>query len=305
MATTAGDLVAETKRHLLSFQREPMNKLAAPLTAGTTTLSFLYAIDQIQAGSYVEVGLELMYVWSVEPATRSAVVQRAQLGSVATTHDTGDIARVNPRFPDFAILKAINDDIVDLSSPGNGLYAVRSATVSSVGGRTGYDLSGTAGLIDIIEVRYDGRDSSQSWPLLPSWSLARQVDTADFPSNLTLNTNVGIGGGRALHVLYKGSFAKLTSLADDVETVAGLAPTMLDLPPMGAAVRMVAPREIKRNQTEAQGEPRRAAEVGPGAVAASLRGIAALRANRIAAEANRLVAAYPTRFPQTHTGGSW
>ena len=73
--------------------------------------------------------------------------------------------------------------------------------------------------------------------------------------------------------------------------------------------RLVAPREIKRNFTEAQGEPRRAAEVPPGAVASSMRTVAALRQQRITTEASRLLQADP---PSQHTptsaafyGGGW
>lgn len=304
MATTA-DLIAEAKRHLYSYQREPMNKLAADINAASTSLTFTYDIDHLQAGSYIEIDLELMYVWSVEVGPRTATVERAQLGSVATAHDAGDIVRVDPKFPEFAILKALNDEIVDLSSPTNGLFAVRTVDVTTSGGRAGYDLTGTTGLIDIIEVRYDAPGSFRSWPILPSWSLARQVDATDFASGLTLNTHIGIGSGRTLNVTYKGSFSPLTTLSDNVETVTGLSSTMLDIPPLGAAVRLVAPREVKRNFTDAQGDSRRSEEVPPGAVAASMRGLAALRANRIQAEANRLTAAYPTRFPSTAHPAGW
>ena len=298
--TTAAELVEETKRHLNSFQREPMNKLSAPLTSSATSVTFTYPVDQLQAGSLVEVGLELMYVWSIDPATRSAVVQRAHLGSVATAHDTSDLVRVNPRFPDFHIFKALNDDLAELSSPSNGLYAVRDVDITTSGSRIGYDLAGASGLIDIIEVRYKQRGGFKDWPILPSWSLGRGVDATDFPSGYALTTHSPLESGRSLNVLYKAGFTPLLTLASDVTAVTGLPASMHDLPPLGAAMRLLAPREAKRNFTEAQGDSRRAQEVPAGAVAASLRPIALMRQNRINAEATKLVAAYPTRFPMTY-----
>lgn len=304
MATLA-DLVAETKRHLQSLQREPMNKLAAAVTAGATSLSFRYDTGAITAGSHLQVGLELMYVWSVDPAATTAVVERGQLGSVAAAHAADAIVTVNPKFPDFAIAKAINDDISDLSSPANGLYTLRQADLTFSTGTSGYDLAGTVNLLEIHEVRYRlGADASyRQWPVLSNYELARGVSATDFPSGLALFLHEGAGSGQPIRVVYKSGFSRLVNLADDVAAVAGLPIEMQDIPPMGAAVRMVAPREIKRNFTEAQGEPRRATEVPPGAVGASMREVARLRQNRITDEASRLAQIAPDRgfLPQSNS----
>ena len=77
-------------------------------------------------------------------------------------------------------------------------------------------------------------------------------------------------------------------------SVTGLQPSATDLPPIGAAIRLMAGREIKRNFTESQGDTRRSTEVPPGAIAQSANGLARLRQTRIAAEAARLHALYPS-----------
>jgi hypothetical protein len=100
--------------------------------------------------------------------------------------------------------------------------------------------------------------------------------------------------GRAIRVKYRAPFGQLVNLTDNVGTVTGLPDSAMDIPPMGAAMRLVAPREIKRNFTESQGEPRRSEEVPPGAVAGSWRGLAGMRAQRILSEAMRLAAMYPS-----------
>lgn len=304
--TTTADLIAEAKRHLLSFQREPMNRLASAATADATSLIFEFDTSSITAGSHVQLGLELIYVWSVDPSSKVAQVERAQLGSVAAAHDAGTVATINPKFPDFAILKAINDDLADLSSPANGLYAMRSADLTFSAGSSGYDLAGVTDLLEIHEIRHriGAASGYRQWPILTNYELSRDVSAVDFPSGFGLFLAEGGASGQPVRVLYKSGFSPLVNLIDDVELVAGLPASMHDIPPMGAAVTLVAPREIKRNFTESQGEPRRANEVPPGAVGNSMRLLAGRRQNRIAAEAVRLAQQYPDRgFIPTSTTG--
>jgi hypothetical protein len=295
--TTLRDLIDETKRHLQSFQREPMNKLVSAVPVDATSITLQYDIGNIQAGAHVQLGLELVYVWSTEPSSKTITVERAQLGSTASAHAAGSTVTINPKFPDFAIAKAINDDLADLSAPANGLFAVRALDLTFGVGASGYDLAGATGFIEVLEIRQRlGQATAyRQWPVLSNYEVSRQVSTVDFPSGIALFLHEGGGAGQPVRVLYKASFGRLTNLTDDVETVAGITTDLEDLPPIGAALRMVAPREIKRNFTEAQGESRRAQEVPPGAVANSLRPLAGLRQNRITAEAGRLAQLYPDR----------
>jgi hypothetical protein len=293
--TTLFDLVAETKRHLLSFQREPMNKLAAAVTPTATTLTVTYDGSAIREGAYLQIGLELVYVWSFEAANKTATVERAQLGSTAAAHAADAVVTVNPKFPDFAIVAALNDDLLDLSSPINGLYAVRETTLTATASSWGYDLSGVTEILEIVDIRTQNTGRARDWTPVTNYELVRAVSTTDFPSGFALFLHEGVQPGRPIRVQYKAPFIPLVSLTDDVEAVSGLSGSAHDIPPMGAAVRMTAPREIKRNFTEAQGDPRRAEEVPPGAVAGSMRSVAALRQGRIVAEAARLAQRYPEK----------
>lgn len=292
--TTAADLVAETKRHLLSFQREPLNKLATGTTDSAGTFVFAYDITQIQAGAYLQIGLELVYVWSVDPGGKTAQVERAQLGSTATAHSAGDVVTINPKFPDFAILKALNDDLADLSSPMNGLFAVRATDLTASSNAGSYDLTGASDLLEVISVRHSVPGGQNTWATISNYELSQSAGS-DFASGYSLMLSEGVLSGRPLRVLYKASFSPLAALTDDVELVTGLPDYMHSIPPLGAAMALVAPREVKRNFTEAQGEPRRGNEVPPGAVQSSMRGLAALRQQRIASAASRLAQQYPDR----------
>lgn len=293
MATTA-DLINETKRHLLSFQREPLNRLVNAIGTADTTLTLEFDIATLQAGIHLQVGLELMYVWSVDQSSKVATVQRAQLGSSALTHAAGAVVTVNPKFPDFAIFKALNDDLRSLSAPGNGLFAVRAVELTGTANSNGYNLP-TSNLLEVlgVETRHAGRP--RSWSPITNYNVQQNAETDDFASGTALHVLDGVRPGQPLRVLYKASFSPLTNLTDDVEVVAGLPVDLQDIPPIGAAMRLVAPREVKRNFTESQGEPRRAAEVPPGAVAASMRNLAGLRQTRISEESGRLAQRFPDR----------
>lgn len=294
--TTLADLVADTRRHLESVHASPRNQLETAITATAKTLTFKHESSQVQPGSHLEIGLELLYVWSVDQGTRTATVQRGLGGSTPAAHSAEDVVMINPRFSDFAIVKALNEELSDLSSPANGLFAVKQVELSFSAGRSGYDF-GTRDVLEVLEVRHrvGAASSYRQWPVLTHYELARDVSTTDFPSGVALFLHESGAAGQPISVLYKGAFTRLVNLTDDVGSVAGMPLHLQDIPPMGAAMRLVAPREIRRNQTEAQGDSRRADEVPPGAVVASVRGIAAMRQSRINAEVARLSQQFPDR----------
>lgn len=292
--TTAADLIASTKRLLLSGEVEPRNRLAADVSPGAGTLTLSFDASNVAAGMLLQVGLELFYVWSVDASAGTVSVDGAQEGSVAAAHDTGDIVVINPKFPDFTVLAALNDDLADLSSPVNGLYRVRTVTLPYAAGRGGYDLTGVDDLLEIHDVRYDTGGLPGDWMSLTSVSVGRNLPTSSFTSGTGLFIGDGGANGRDMVVTYRAPFGQLAALDDDVADT-GLPTTAFDLPPMGAAIRLVVGREVERNFTDSQGDSRRSSEVPPGAVQASWRGLEGKRQQRITAEASRLAAMYPER----------
>jgi hypothetical protein len=291
MATLASDLVAETRSHLFSGARPELNKCNEVLDATETDVDLLYAAGGIQRGAVLSIDLELMYVWAISGSV--ATVQRGYMGSVAATHATGAIIEVNPRFSDFAIFRALNEEIASFSSPVNGLYQVKTVDLTYSAGRAGYDLTSVTDLIDILEVRWKGYTTGD-WPLIRSWTVARDMATSEFASGKALLLYEGVGPGRTVRVRYKAPFAPLVALTSDVQTVSFLPATANDIPPLGAAARLVAPREVKRAFTESQPEPRAAAEVPPGANRNAAGGLLALRNQRLREESARLHRSWPT-----------
>lgn len=286
------DWVAKTRGYILNGIQEERNKLSAAYSKGGTTLTFQYPLAGIQPGARISAGLNTFYVWEVSGNT--ATVSAGEDGATDQDLESGTVVRVRPRFTDHEILDAINDDLRDLSSPYNGLYAMNEVEFTYQTAYTGFELD-APDLIQVYEVRYEDVGSFRDWPRLPSTSyrIVQNAPTSDFPSGTAIFIYGEAEAGNAVRVLYKANFTTLNSLSSGVR-ISGLPDSAWDIPPMGAAIKLMASREIKRNLTESQGDTRRASEVQAGALANSYRGLAAIRASRIAAERSRLDAQYPT-----------
>lgn len=292
MTTLASDLVNETRRNLYSATNDEINRLDGGINSSITTLTLDFEPGIIARGAILAIDLEEILVWEV--TGKVVTVQRGFNGSTAATHADTAMITIKPKFSDFRIFQALNHDLRDLSSPANGLYQIKTLDLSYEAGIYGYNLTGAAAdMLGIQEVRYQYPGPENDWPLVRSFHLARNMNTADFASGTSLVISTGGVSGFPLRVKYKAPFGLLSSLTDVVETVTGLPATAIDLPPLGAIIRLVTPRDIGRAGYEDQGEPRRAAEVVVGANSTAIRSVMMVRQQRLLAEATRLAAMYP------------
>ncbi len=290
--TTAGTLVTRVAQELLGGTVEERNKLASPLTSTGTTVTFLYSVGSIRANSVFEIGSELLYAWTVNTSAKTAEVERAYGGTTATAHDTGAPVNVSPRFPRRQILTALNHELIDLSSPMNGLFQMKTVDIAYNGSDRMVDMTGVTNIFDVYDVRY--RYLNDDYPIVRNVRFLSNMPTADFPSGNVLAFDEGVRSG-TVRVLYKAPYTTFTSEASTI--VSSGAPAEIDdLLVLGSQIRMIAGREIKRNFTESQGDTRRPDEVPPGAVVNSVIGLQRLRRDRILAESARLARLYPTRI---------
>lgn len=288
MPPLASELVEATRRYLYSGYNDELNRLSGAIDAVTTTVNVGFDPKGVAPGTTIAIDLEEMYVWSVN--ARQLTVQRGMNGSTATGHNDLAVVHVKPKFSPFRIFTELNNELRDLSSPEHGLFRIMTEDLTYNPVYQGYDVPGN--ITSIHEVRY-AEINGRNYPKIGLFELVRNMPTGDFGSGNALILKEAASPGRLIRVKYRAPFGLLTGLTDDVPVVTGLPATATDIPPMGAALRLVVPREIKRNFTEGQPEPRRAEEVPPGAVAQSPRGLVALRQQRIVAEAGRLAAQYP------------
>ena len=297
MTTTTDTLITETENHLLGGERDEQNRLTGDIGTGDTSLTFDFALGGILQGAYVCIDLEVMYVWSVNSASNSATVQRGQLGSAPAAHTAGTIVYVNPLFSKWSIFKALNVEITDLSSADNGLYRERSFELTTQPVNKNYTVpADNADLIDVLEVRWREVGPENLWPRVPyrSFQVIRDLDNrVAGNSGISLRMEYSFTPGRPLVVRYAANFSQLASMTDDAAAVTGLSSTMLDIPPLGAAARLMGVREAKRAFVERAVNSRRASEV-PGGEAARAAGVLLQLLNeRVKAEAARLRRLWP------------
>ena len=292
--TTVQNWIDQTRSYLMSGYVENRNQLALAYTAGSGTLTFAQPTDGIRSGTRLSIGTNTFYVWSISGLTASVLA--GEEGSTDANAAIGTLVRVAPRFTGNDILNQLGNEINDLSSPTNGLYGIQTYDFTYNPILTGYDLSPIADqLISIYEVKYLTPGPAHDNPRISNtkWRLNRNADTAQFPSGISLQLFSPGYAGFGVRVVYKANLTMPTTTYANVAST-GLQNTAFDIPPLGAAIRLMEGREIKRDFTEAQGDTRRGSEVPAGAIMQSSNGLQQLRARRIAAEAAKLEALYPS-----------
>jgi len=290
--TTAGNLVDRTAQNLLAGTVEERNKIASSLDASTTSVPIEYSLGSLREQTVFQVDSELMYIWEVNTASKTLTVERGFGGTTAATHADGAIVVVSPKFPRWQILQALNDELADLSSPMNGLFQMKTVDISYNGSDRQINLTGITSMIDVYDVRW--RYLSDDYPVVRRYRLMRDMPTSDFPSGYVLSLDEPVMSS-TIRVIYKD---KYTAFSTEASTLAstGASTELADLLVLGAQIRLLASREVKRNFIESQGDTRRADEVPAGAMNASVTNLLRLRRDRIQAEAARLNRQYPTRI---------
>jgi hypothetical protein len=282
----------------MSGYQEQLNRLNSGYVAGSGTMSFDFDIAGIRPGTILSVGTSTFYVWEVSTTLNTAVVQASWDGTTDQDWPTGTVVRVAPRFTDAQILRALNEDINDLSSPASGLFQIGTTELVYDSALVGYDLSLAPNMISPIELRVENPGSFKEWTRIPSFKfrVVKGAPTGQegFESGMALflyDTWAGATGDR-LHLTYRKGFNQLSN-SFSTKIATGLPSSAWDIPPIGAAISLMAGREIKRSFVEAQGDSRRATEVSAGASTQSVNALRLLRQQRITAEAQRLDGFYP------------
>lgn len=289
--TTTAVVIDRTLRQLLSGTVEARNKLTTTLTSSGTSVVVDYPLEGLRSGQVCEIDSELMYIWATDVATKTLTVQRGFNNTTPAAHTAGAVITINPRFPRAQILEAVNDELSDLSSPMHGLFQVKTLNIDYNGSDAMIDLTNVTSIIDLLTVSV--RYMTDDYPIARKIRLIRDLPTDDFPSGFALRFDQAVFPGR-LRVVYKAAYTASSTEATDINSGCGVQETVTDIVALGAQIRLMSPREVKRNFTESQGDTRRAEEVSMGAVANSTTSLIRLRRDRIQAEAARLARAYPT-----------
>jgi hypothetical protein len=288
---TLGTVIDRTVRQLLSGTVEERNKLAASVSATATTVSVQYDMKGIREGVVIQVDAELMYVWEIAVGSKSAIVERGWNGTTPAAHTNNSIVVVDPKFPRNQIVEAINAELDDLSSPMNGLFQVKTMDIDYNGSWTMLNIPTTDTIIDLISV--SSRYLTTEYQQIRRVRLIRDLPNDDFNSGYALKFDEDVSTSR-IHIVYKTPFTNVSTESHNIQNMTGLPSSCEDILIIGAQIRLVNPREVKRNFTESQGDTRRAEEVTAGAVSGSITNLLRMRRDRITSEAAKLQRQYPT-----------
>jgi hypothetical protein len=299
VSTTVSDLIADTKRHLYGATTPDLNKLASSATTGQTSLTFAYSFSgpqMIRAGDYVQLKDEIVYVWATN-ATTQATVERAMLGSAAGSYVTNDLAEINARFPQVLIRNALQDEI---RSWPKSVYKVATVDLTIASTESSADLTGlSTDIYGVLEVLVPPTSSTTDRWVEAPFREHFAFDTTDFASGMALFLGDGYArpsGAFDVRVTYAAPFDVDTMTDATTTATIGLTDTLLDIPPLGAASRLLAPQEISRSDAQSQGEARVANEVRPGQRFSAALGLMSLRDRRLAQEAERLLSKWGWRM---------
>ena len=288
------ELIEETRRLIFGGQREERNKLTSIIVDSATSLTVTYPLGQITRGTKLSIDLEDIYVWDATGTTVSPI-DRGQFGSAASNHANGAIIHVNPKFSNWDIFNAINDEIVSLSSPANGLFRTYTQEITYNPVIHGYSFVPND-LLSILEVRYGTYGPSLEYQMSSDWDYSPNLSD-EFPSGSAIFIRDAVPGRQVL-ITGKYSFLQLNASPSIDLATTGVPTTAYDILSIGAAWRLTSSMEVSRNFTSGQGDTRRANEVPPGSQLGASRELGRLREIRIREEASRLSEKYPARSPR-------
>lgn len=298
--TTFRELIGETRGHLMTEKPDRLNLLGDDYVAGSASLVLGQTVIGIAAGSRIVVDLEVFLVLADPPSNSPGTtisVRGGMDGSIPANHAENALVYMNPNFSDYRIAQQLNHCIVALDS--HGLYQIKNKLITFNPSIAGYDLDVSPNeFIDIWRVSYSTPGPDLAWPVLQTrdYYVDSSADTGDFASGVQFRTRVGITPGQQFKVSYKASYSPLVNLTDDVETVAGLHRSAHEIPPLGAAMRILSGAEVKRTFLTLQPEPRRQEEVPPGSMRQSMVPIVTAYYEAIDRELMYLHRKYPMQF---------
>lgn len=292
MVTTVSQLIEETRRLVYGTSRMSLNRIASTgILAGDVTMTLEFDLKDAVRGALLSIDDEIMWVIDATPAAKSVTMIRGYLGTTPATHALGAIVEVNPRFPRTYIKRALQQEI---DSWGTRLFKVASSNISFSSTTRIYDL-GVSSFINVLNVQLSAYTGRTTRPTSYRWQILRDMDPVDFASGSAIELLGDYPTTGTMRIKAAQEF-DVTVWADatDVEAL-GLTTSMTDIPPFGAAWRLMSTKEIGRTNLTAQPEPRKAEESPAGHMASVAAQLKKLRDDRMDEERWTLIQRYPLK----------
>ena len=286
------DLIAATRRMTYGSMADQLNFLAAEYPMGDAELTMSMDVTNITPGMVLSSGLNVWYVTGIDAANKKVFVYASYDNSRNDALPVGSPVMLRPRVTDWLLFNYINDTVVSLSSPTYGLYREASWTsvADSVWGT--YDIPVAAqSMTNLLRVQVQYPTTTDVWLDIPQNMIEWQ------PENNLIRLRTAVAASSTVRFDYRAPFAPATLLTSNAVDDMGLSESMLDIPPLGAAVRLLRTTESRRAQTHNQSDPRRAGEVQGGQNSAAAADMAREFRDRVQAEHSRLLNRNPYTRP--------
>lgn len=256
--TTISNLVDRTFRW--ADRRGRVDTLSANVLTGTAYDPVTLSVNDITLWGTpmeVEIGTEIFHVTTVDRGTSSATAIRGWRGTTPTSHTSGDIVHVAPRFFRIDAYEAIVDCLRKLTPP---LYKFSTTNLNLTSGTTGYELP--ADCVDVYRLYNKANNATNRWLELYSYTVMQGMDTSSFSTGAALMVNDRFYPG-SLRVEYKAAFTDPADETDDLEDDIGMLPFMFDIPVWYAVSVLVPPDEVLRSGVRSAAGQARAEVVEP------------------------------------------
>jgi hypothetical protein len=292
---TVAQLVSRTQRWLVGYHGQPLNRLDEAIDDTTEELRCSYNLGILSSNTYIGIGDEILYVWETNAGAKTAVVSRGQYGTEPVAHDEHAVVEAATRFPRSVIKDVLQEEV---RSWPDTVFKVRNR-ILSLPARVGVVDAGVSDRRLCAALALD-RSPKAVFSYADRWTplafrLDRQMPRDTFGSGAALTMYDRSPEAHEVRFLYGERFDP-DDLDDDASVLDdggwGLASTMIDIPPMGAAASLILGRELQRTDTEAMGESRIAAEVPPTFQTQTSLALRTRADRRINQEAMRLIQQY-------------
>jgi hypothetical protein len=254
---SAKEIVDTARSMLTGSQMGDLTILSAAYTPGDTSISLQYPRPNLSQGTILSVGLNTFFVLSVDSGGSVITVQPNVDGGPNQAAAVGDTVLVKPAVTTWALFRELKNTIRSMSSPDVGLYAPASfqSTYNTFGVYTLPTAWDGIDPIRILSVRYK-KSGTIDWERIDAyeWLADRGIVRIHSPQP----------GAQLFEFVFALPFSAPESLATTYEEM-GIPGPFSDIPALGLASKMSLSMEGRRVQPLAQGDSRRAEEVGPGA----------------------------------------
>lgn len=288
--STVRSQIERTRVLLRQSQVDDLSVLDDDYTIGDDEITLRYPKPNIQAGTVVSVGLNTFYVLQSLAGGARFVVMPSLDGGPEVDVPHNEVVRFRPAFTTYSVFAAWTDALNSMSAPANGLhgFGVFDAVPDFVSNVYPLPTTGTwPGVVPIkvVSARYHilGTDAWQEMNGVEYVNSMRHIRVY----GMTPDTDL-------IHFVLAFPFLAPTSL-DQTAASLGLSDRNDNLPCYGAAAALALGDEARRQQPQAQGDPRRAGEIAPGANVGVSRAFSAMFTSGMREEFTYQQSLYPTR----------